>query len=249
MRFSFVSLVSLLALGTLSNALKIRGDTDQSVKNSGNPQNGDSGGDHLNGDVNGDLPNGNNNGDPPNGNDNNGDSHNDDHDHDHDGDDDDDDDNDNDSGIKRICPQLATQDKGCVRYTRGFDVTGVLSEVDLTFPEVSSVCDCIQACLDMPGTCASYVWMFSTADAVDSGHRTCTLYSDFNLPGSVAIQYDLESPNNMNINAAQIISQGANPNIGGPVPQAFQDPDLSVTPDPDAVSGPVWLLANGEVQC
>ncbi|PLB38180.1 uncharacterized protein BDW47DRAFT_105440 [Aspergillus candidus] len=100
----------------------------------------------------------------------------------------------------------------------------------------------------MPGTCASYVWMFSTADAVDSGHRTCTLYSDFNLPGSVAIQFDLESANNQNINAAQITSEGANPDIGGPVPQAFQDLD-SVVPDPDAVSGPVWLLANGEVQC
>ena len=263
MRFSFVSVVSLLALGTLSNALKIRDGSDQGVEDSGSTQNGDDGGGAANGDLSGDLANdnstednmqgndsgdpqnGNGNADPPNGN-NNGDSHNDD-DNDDD-DDDDDDDNGDDSGIKRICPQLATQDKGCVRYTRGFDVTGVVSEVDLTFPEVASECDCIQACLDLPGTCASYVWMFSTADAVDSGHRTCTLYSDFNLPGSVAIQFDLESDNNMNINAAQITSQGANPDIGYPVPQAFQDLD-SVVPDPDAVSGPVWLLANGEVQC
>lgn len=32
-------------------------------------------------------------------------------------------------GLKRICPGLNTQDSGCVRYTKGFDVTGVVTEV------------------------------------------------------------------------------------------------------------------------
>ncbi|PLN81079.1 hypothetical protein BDW42DRAFT_169546 [Aspergillus taichungensis] len=239
MRFLFVSVVSLLALGTLSNALNIRDGSDQGVENSGSTQTGDDGGGAANGDSSRDMTNdngiednvqGNHNGDPQNG--SNGHSHND----------------DDDSGIKRICPHLATQDKGCVRYTRGFDVTGVVSEVDLTFPEVASKCDCIQACLDRPGTCANYVWKFSTADAVESGHRTCTLYSDFNLPGNVSIQFDLGSANNKNINAAGITSKEANPDDGGPVPQAFKDLD-SLVPDHDAVSGPVWVLANGKVQC
>jgi hypothetical protein len=86
----------------------------------------------------------------------------------------------------RICPHLAVKGGGCIRCTpaspptysldvRGFDVTGVTTEIDLTFPKIKSVCDCIQACLDYPGTCNNYVWKFSTADSVKSGYRTCTL--------------------------------------------------------------------------
>ena len=58
---------------------------------------------------------------------------------------------------------------------KGFDVTGVVTEVDLKFPEINDACDCIQACLNRPTTCASWVWKFSTADSVMAGHRTCTL--------------------------------------------------------------------------
>ena len=60
-------------------------------------------------------------------------------------------------GQKRICPRLETQDNGCIRYTRGFDVTGVTTEVDLAFPQVKNECDCIQECLKGLGTCANYV--------------------------------------------------------------------------------------------
>lgn len=152
-------------------------------------------------------------------------------------------------GLPRICPGLRTQDGGCIRYTRGFDVTGVVTEVDLTFPHVRTECDCIQECLNRRDTCANYVWKFSTSESVKRGHRTCTLYSDFNLPAAVTIQFDLASSNNSNINAAEIIANGNNPHAGALVPQAFKDINLNTTPDSDAVSGPVWTLANGQVQC
>jgi hypothetical protein len=58
---------------------------------------------------------------------------------------------------------------------KGFDITGVVTEVDLTFPQINDACDCIQACLSAPTTCASWVWKFSTPASVASGHRTCTL--------------------------------------------------------------------------
>lgn len=154
-----------------------------------------------------------------------------------------------DHGQPLICPGLKTQNSGCIRYTRGFDVTGVVTEVDLTFPRVRTECDCIQECLNRPGTCANYVYKFSTPESVKSGHRTCTLYSDFNLPSKVTLQFKLASKNNMHINAAKIIAGGNNPHVGGPVPRAFKDENLNTTPDPHAVSGPIWTLANGQVQC
>jgi hypothetical protein len=125
--------------------------------------------------------------------------------------------------------------------TRGFDVTGVVTEVDLTFPQVKNECDCIQECLNRPTTCANYVWKFSNPESVKKGHRTCTLYSDFNLPAGVTIQFDLNSPNNRNINGQEIMANGNNPHAGGPVPQAFKDVNLNTIPDPDAVSGYVLL--------
>ena len=49
-------------------------------------------------------------------------------------------------GLKRICPELKTADRGCIRYVKAFDITGVVTEVDLTFPQIKNKCDCIQAC-------------------------------------------------------------------------------------------------------
>lgn len=66
------------------------------------------------------------------------------------------------NGQPLICPGLNTQNSGCIRYTRGFDVTGVVTEIDLTFPRVRTECDCIQECLNRPGKCANYVYKFST---------------------------------------------------------------------------------------
>ncbi|GFZ42321.1 hypothetical protein JCM24511_00036 [Saitozyma sp. JCM 24511] len=151
-------------------------------------------------------------------------------------------------GHNRICPNLKVEGGGCIRYTKGFDVTGVVTEVDLTFPQIQNECDCIQACLDRPDTCATYVYKFSTPASVESGHRTCTLYSQFNLPADVTIQYDLNNGNNKNINAHEIMKNNNDPQAGAPVPQAFKDVNGTI-PDDDAVSGPVWQLANGKVQC
>jgi hypothetical protein len=116
-------------------------------------------------------------------------------------------------------------------------VTGVVTEVDLTFPTVQNECDCIQQCLDRPSTCATYVYKFSTPASVQSGHRTCTLYSQFNLPSAVVIDYNLNSTLAMNINAAEIMQNGNNPQAGAPVAQAFKDVNLNTIPDKDAVSG------------
>jgi hypothetical protein len=184
----------------------------------------------------------------------------------------------NGDGQRKICHNLKTQDRGCVRCkyalsqtaavrcrhnpnqalrlplrrlpltndpslidassdTKGFDVTGVVTEVDLTFPVVKNECDCIQQCLDRPTTCATYVYKFSTPASVQSGHRTCTLYSQFNLPSDVTLAFDLASQNNKNINGAQITANGNNPQAGGLVPQAFKDANLDTVPDHDAVSG------------
>src|SRR5271156_2529488 len=160
-----------------------------------------------------------------------------------------------------MCPSLID-----FTDTRGFDVTGVVTEVDLTFPEVKTQCDCIQECLKRPTTCANYVYKFSTAASVKSGYRTCTLYSDFNLPSGVVLEFNLQSKNNMNINAAEIKQLNNNPHAGALVPQAFKDINLDTVPDNQAVSGcvpcsqsyyhssnqlfsPVWQLANGQVLC
>lgn len=149
----------------------------------------------------------------------------------------------------RICPNLPVRDGGCIRYVRGFDVTGVVTEVDLTFPLIQDECDCIQQCLDRPTTCAAYVWKFSTADSVQAGHRTCTLYSQFNLPTDVTIDINLNSTLNQNINAAELVALGNNPQAGAPVPQTFMDINLNTTADWTAVSGEVWQLANGQAVC
>jgi hypothetical protein len=148
-----------------------------------------------------------------------------------------------DDGLERICPGLKTANNGCVRYTKGFDVTGVVTEIDLKFPQIKDECDCIQECLKRPTLCANYVWKFSTPDSVKSGHRTCTLYSQFNLPSEVSIEIDLNSNQNQNIIAPIILANNNNPQHGGPVPQAFKDINLNTIPDPDAVSGYVLWAA------
>ena len=149
-------------------------------------------------------------------------------------------------GLKKICSGLKTRDNGCIRYVKGFDITGVVTEVDLTFPQIQNECDCIQACLDRPMTCNNYVYKFSTIASVQSGHRTCTLYSNFNLPPNVTIEYDVNSTNNVNI---QLLQPGNNPQAGSLAPEAFKDMNLNTTADPDAVSGGLWALQDGTFVC
>jgi hypothetical protein len=149
----------------------------------------------------------------------------------------------------RLCPNLKVADGGCIRYVRSFDITGVVTEVDLTFPIVQNVCDCIQQCLNRPTTCASWVYKFSTPASQQSGHRTCTLYSQFNLPADVDIFIDLKNTLNKNINGNEITLLKNNPQLGSTVPEAFRDANLDTTLDPNAFSGPVWQLSNGQVLC
>ena len=146
--------------------------------------------------------------------------------------------------VTKLCPGLATQNKGCIRYTRGFDVTGVVTEVDLTFPVIKSACDCIQECLDRKNSCAAWVYKFTTPQSVQDGHRTCTLYSQFNLPTDVTIEVATGQSTNV-----QLLQPGNNPQTGAPVPQAFKDINLNTTADPDAFSGVVWQLSSGVAQC
>lgn len=120
-------------------------------------------------------------------------------------------------------------------------MTGVVTEVDLTFPLIQNECDCIQQCLDRPTTCAAYVWKFSTPASVQSGQRTCTLYSQFNLPTDVTIDINLNSTLNQNINAPELLANNNNPQAGAPVPQTFMDINLNTTPDWDAVSGYAFI--------
>jgi hypothetical protein len=150
------------------------------------------------------------------------------------------------NGLPTICPNLNTLDKGCIRYVQGFDVTGVTTEVDLTFKKdkVKNVCDCIQQCLNRVGTCTSWVYKFSTPASVKKGHRTCTLYSNFNLPSNVAIAYDVNHSTNI-----QLLQPGNNPQAGGLVPQAFMDVNLNTTADNLAYSGGLWALSNGHTIC
>ena len=75
----------------------------------------------------------------------------------------------------RLCPRLNVKGGGCIRYVQGFDVTGVTTEIDLTFPEVKTKCECVEECLKRKETCNNYVWKFSTPESVQTGYRTCTL--------------------------------------------------------------------------
>ncbi|MCJ1291147.1 hypothetical protein MMC34_002690 [Xylographa carneopallida] len=152
-------------------------------------------------------------------------------------------------GLDPICPHLNGTTGGCVRYVRGFDVTGVVTEVDLSFPLIHDECDCIAQCLARPTTCAAYVYKFSTPASVQAGRRTCTLYSQFNLPSGVQLAFALNSTLSRNVNAPAVVAGGNNPQLGARVPQAFMDEALSTVPDKEAVSGPVWQLANGKAVC
>ncbi|KAK3166757.1 hypothetical protein OEA41_009882 [Lepraria neglecta] len=138
--------------------------------------------------------------------------------------------------LEPICQGINTEDHACIRYV-DFDVTGVVTEVDLNFPKIQNKCDCIKSCLDRPTTCAAWVYKFSTAASVAEGHRTCTLYSQFNLPSGVEIEIDVDSGKNKNINAKELVALGNNPQAGSLVPEAFKDKNLNTTADDKAYSG------------
>jgi hypothetical protein len=64
-----------------------------------------------------------------------------------------------------------------------------------------------------------------------------TTDSQFNLPANVTLVFDLNNSTNQNINAAEILANGNEPQKGAPVVQTFMDANLNTTLDPDAVSG------------
>ena len=69
------------------------------------------------------------------------------------------------------------------------------TEVDLNINDkIFTECDCLQNCLDRSDTCVAWVWKF-TGDP--SKARTCTLYSNFNLPPSVTIAFNVSASINI----------------------------------------------------
>jgi hypothetical protein len=94
---------------------------------------------------------------------------------------------------KRRFPNLnvPTNQGGCVRYFRGIDITGVVTEQHFFFADgIKSACDCIAECLERPLSCTNWVYKHTFMDG-DDGLRSCTLYSSPNLPTNVTLAYDL----------------------------------------------------------
>ena len=112
----------------------------------------------------------------------------------------------------------------------GFDITGTSTEVDLVFPQVKSACDCIFECLKRYKSCSAFVYKFT----VPSSHRTCTLYSNFNLPPSVTIGFD----ENTSVDINKVGLNTLTPQPGSPVPHCTADGTNGH--DHHCVSGGLW---------
>jgi hypothetical protein len=148
-------------------------------------------------------------------------------------------------GLKKICPNLDTADKGCIRYVQGFDVTGVTTEILFTYSEGdNNKCDCIQRCINNKYTCTSWVYKFSDRVSVHTGQRTCTLYSNTHLPPDVTLTYNINDSDNIDP-----LRSSGNPQKGGKVPHAYKDRNLNTDFDNGAFSGILWFLADGKVIC
>ena len=89
------------------------------------------------------------------------------------------------------------------------------------------------------------VYKFSTPTFVESGHRTCTLYLQYNLPSDVGLNFNLKSTLNenvnVNVNAAEIIQLENHLQQGAVLPQPFKQIDLDTIRDNEAFSGYVHL--------
>jgi len=140
--------------------------------------------------------------------------------------------------IAPICGNVV-KGGGCIRYVEGYDITGTTTEVDLVFPEIANVCDCINACLKRGSSCANFVYKFTTP----SKHRSCTLYSNFNLPPSVTIGFNKTSSVDIN----QVGQSSLPPQQGSLAPHCTQDG--SKGHDPKCISGALWALDNGKYIC
>jgi len=127
--------------------------------------------------------------------------------------------------------QAPTAAGGCVRYYRGIDMTGVVTELHFFFKDgFRSACDCVAACLASPTSCTNWVWKHTFMDG-DDGKRSCTLYSSPNLPSNVTLGYNLtDSSGFLPLQTAN------NPQAGAPAPLTFLDA-ANTLPDKFGVSG------------
>ncbi|KAB5551055.1 hypothetical protein GE09DRAFT_1124757 [Coniochaeta sp. 2T2.1] len=127
--------------------------------------------------------------------------------------------------------QAGTADGGCVRYYRGIDMTGVVTEVHFFAKDgINSACDCAIKCLDRPASCTNWVFKHTFMKG-DAGKRSCTLYSSPNLPTNVTLAYDLAHSSGF-----ELLQDGNNPQAGAPVPITTLDKD-GKHPDKFGVSG------------
>jgi hypothetical protein len=138
---------------------------------------------------------------------------------------------------------VPTKQGGCVRYYRGIDITGVVTEEHFFFSDgIKSACDCIAECLARPLSCTNWVYKYTFMDG-DDGLRSCTLYSSPNLPSNVTLAYDL-----LNSTGYELLQPGNNPQAGGAAPLTFLDADNTKV-DPFGVSGFISQDLNNAQYC
>ncbi len=154
-----------------------------------------------------------------------------------------------------ICKGKITKDKfpnlqapeetgGCVRYYRGIDMAGVVTEVHFYFKDnVRSACDCAIKCLQRNSSCTNWVWKHTFMSDKDSGKRSCTLYSSPNLPTNVTLAYDLA-----NSSGFQFLNSSNNPQGGALAPLTFLDA-ANTKPDKFGVSGFMVIDQNNLQYC
>ncbi|KAM5349012.1 hypothetical protein ACJ41O_008835 [Fusarium nematophilum] len=139
--------------------------------------------------------------------------------------------------------QAPNREGGCVRYYRGIDMTGVVTEKHFFFKDgFKSACDCAAKCLEQPTTCTNWVWKHTFMRG-DGGKRSCTLYSSPNLPQDVTLKYDLA-----NSKGFMPLQPGNNPQAGAPAPLTFLDA-AGTKPDRFGVSGFVVQDQKGRQFC
>jgi hypothetical protein len=111
-------------------------------------------------------------------------------------------------------------------------MTGVVTEIDLYFKDgIKTACDCISRCLSSPSTCTNWVFKHTFLPKLDSGKRSCTLYSSPNLPTGVTLWYNLTGSSGF-----QLLQPANNPQPGALAPLTFGNTAMT-KPDPFGVSG------------
>lgn len=128
-------------------------------------------------------------------------------------------------------------------------MTGVVTEVDLYFPQIQSACDCAAQCLTHATSCTNWVFKHTFVPKLDHGRRACTLYSSPNLPSNVTLVYDLKDATGLGFSSGyQLLQASNNPQAGGGAPLTFLDVANTKT-DPYGVSGFLSQDVNGRLYC